>query len=142
MLKYSPGDKSLKVLFIIYEDLECLLKKEKSCQNNTKNSYTRRKAKHKPSGYSLSLNYLFDETKNRRKFHWRKDYIKKFCNDLNELATEIINCKEKETVSSKDKEINLYERQKACHICKEKFCYHKNKKSEYPVYDKVRDHCH
>ena len=26
ILKYSPGDKSLKVPFIIYADLECLLK--------------------------------------------------------------------------------------------------------------------
>ena len=38
-------------------------KKEQSCQNNPKNSYTQRKAKHKPSGYSLSLNCSFDETK-------------------------------------------------------------------------------
>ena len=42
ILKYSPGDKSLKTLFIIYADLECLLKKEQSCQNNPKNSYTQR----------------------------------------------------------------------------------------------------
>ena len=33
-LKYRPGEKSLKVLFIIYADLEYLLKKEQSCQNN------------------------------------------------------------------------------------------------------------
>ena len=47
ILKYSPGDKSLKVTFIIYADLECLLKKEQPCQNNPKNSYTQRKAKEK-----------------------------------------------------------------------------------------------
>ena len=40
ILKYSPGDKSLKAAFIIYADLECLLKKDQSCQNNPKNSYT------------------------------------------------------------------------------------------------------
>ena len=40
ILKYSPGDKSLKVPFIIYADLEYLLKKEQSCQNNPKISYT------------------------------------------------------------------------------------------------------
>ena len=51
ILKYSPGDKWLKVPFIIYADLECLLKKKQSCQNNPKNSYTQKKAKHKPSGY-------------------------------------------------------------------------------------------
>ena len=55
ILKYSPGDKLLKALFIIYVDLEGLLKKEQLCQSNAENSYTEKKAKHKPSGYSLSL---------------------------------------------------------------------------------------
>ena len=142
ILKYSPGDKSLKVPFIIYADLECLLKKEHSSQNNPKNSCTQRKAKHKPSGYSLSLNCLLVETKNRRKFYRRKDCIKKFCNDLKELVTEIISYKEKEMISLTSDQITLYESQKVCHICKEKFCYDKNKKSEYALYHKVRDHCH
>ena len=48
-------------------------KKEQFCQNNPINSYTQRKAKHKPSGYSLSLDCSFDETKNWRKFYRRKD---------------------------------------------------------------------
>ena len=41
----------------------------------------------------------------------------------------------------KDKEVTLYESQNVCHICKEKFCYDKNYKSEYALYHKVRDHC-
>ena len=93
-------------------------KKEQFCQNNPKNSDTQRKAKDKPSGYSLSLNCSFDETKNRRKFYSRKDCIKKFCNNLKELATEIINYEKKEKKPWTDKEIGLYEEQKACHIWK------------------------
>ena len=50
-LKDHHRDKSLRVTFIIYAALECLLKNQKSCQNNPKNSYAERKAKHKPSGY-------------------------------------------------------------------------------------------
>ena len=50
--------------------------------------------------------------------------------------------KKKEMAQLKDKEVILYESQKVCHICKEKLCYDKNKKSEYSFYDKVRDHCH
>ena len=76
-----------------------MLKKKQPRQNNPKNSYTERKARHKPSGYSLSLICLFDETKNRCKFYRRKDFIKRFCNDLKELVTEIINYKEKEMAS-------------------------------------------
>ena len=35
-IKYIPGEKSLKVPFIIFADLECLLKKMQYCQNNPK----------------------------------------------------------------------------------------------------------
>ena len=83
-------------------------KKEQFCQNNPENSYTQGKAKHKPSGYSLSLICSFNETKNRHKFYRRQDCIKRFCNDLKELATEIINYEKKEMTPLKDKEITLY----------------------------------
>ena len=63
----------------------------------------------------------------------RKIYRRKDCN---------INYEVKEMILLTDKEINLYERQKVCHICKGKFCYDKNKKGECDVYHKVRDHCH
>ena len=53
ILKYNPGEKSLKVAFIIYADLECLLQKIDTCNNNPEKSYTEKKAKRKPSGYSL-----------------------------------------------------------------------------------------
>ena len=42
-------------------------KKEQSCYNNPKNSYTLRKSTHKLSYYSLKLNCSFDETENRHK---------------------------------------------------------------------------
>ena len=63
-LKYNHGEKSLKAPFTIYADLECLPIKQQSCQNNPKESYTERKAKHEPSGYALSLICSFDKTKN------------------------------------------------------------------------------
>ena len=85
VLKYRPGDKSLKLPFIIYADLECLLKKEQFCQNNPKNSYTERKAKHKPSGYSLKLNCLFDETKADANFIEEKIVLKSFVKMLKSL---------------------------------------------------------
>ena len=39
-LKYNHAEKSLKVPFAIYVDLECLLIKQQSCQNNPNDSYT------------------------------------------------------------------------------------------------------
>ena len=53
ILKYNPGEKSLKPSFTIYLYLECLLKKEQSCQNNPEKSYTEKKAIHEPSGWTI-----------------------------------------------------------------------------------------
>ena len=44
ILKYNPGEKSLKAPFAIYLDLECLLRKEQSCQNNPRKILHRKKS--------------------------------------------------------------------------------------------------
>ena len=99
-----------------------------SSQNNPENSYTEKKVKHRPSGHVWCSICSFDGTKNRRYFYRRKDRIEKFCKDLKELGTEIINFEEKEMIPLTNKEIKSYEKQKVCHVCKEKFCNDKNKK--------------
>ena len=60
ILIYNHREKRLKVPFMIPADLECLLEKMHSCQNNPKKSYTEKKAKHTPSGYSWFTCCLFD----------------------------------------------------------------------------------
>ena len=119
-IKYLPGEKSLKAPFIICADLECLLKKTQYCQNNPKNSYTEKKAKHKPSGYAWCSICSFDDKKNRRYFYRGKDCIEKFCKDLKELGMEIIYFKKKEMIPLTNKEIKSYEKQKVCYICEKK----------------------
>ena len=42
-IKYLSRDELFKAPFITYADLECLLKKVKSCKNNPENSYTEKK---------------------------------------------------------------------------------------------------
>ena len=41
---------------MIYADLECLLEKTHSCQNNPEKAYTEKKTKHATFGYSLFTN--------------------------------------------------------------------------------------
>ena len=77
-IKYLPGEKSLKAPFIVYADLECILKKAKYCQNNLENYYAEKKAKRKPSRFTWCLICSFD-------------CIETFCKGLKELGTEIIN---------------------------------------------------
>ena len=63
ILKYNYGEKSLKVPFIIYADVECLLEKRHSCQNKFEKSYIEKKTKHTSSGYSILTSCSFDQTK-------------------------------------------------------------------------------
>ena len=51
-IKHLPREKSLKAPFIVYADLECLLKKMLSCKNNSENYYIEKKVKRKPSEYA------------------------------------------------------------------------------------------
>ena len=48
ILKYNHGERSLRTPFVIYADLECLLLKQQSCQNNPDEFYTETKAIHEP----------------------------------------------------------------------------------------------
>ena len=66
------GKKSLKVPFIICADLECLLQKIESSQNNPKKSYTAKKAVHKASGCSLITCCSFDKSQKGKKILRRK----------------------------------------------------------------------
>ena len=136
-IKYNHGEKSLKVSFTIYADLECLLIKQQSCQNNPNESYTERKAMHEPCGYSLDLVSSFDSKQNKQNFYRGKDCIKRFCSDLKELATKIIDYEEKEMIPLTDKENKFYKEQEKCHICQKEFCYDKNEKKEFKYTKKL-----
>ena len=63
--------------------------KQQSCQNNSNKS--ERKAMHEPCGCPLSLICSFDKTKNKHNFYGGRDCIKRFCSDLKEAGTKIVN---------------------------------------------------
>ena len=128
IIKYNHGEKSLKLLFVIYADLECLLEKMSTCQNNPNKSSTTEINKHTPSGYSLFTHCSFDESKNKLNYYRGDDCMKKFCKDLREHATKMIPLTTKEEI--------YYNKQKICYICKKQFDNNDKKQQE------VRDHCH
>ena len=69
---------SLDVPAIIYIDLERLLEKMRSCQNNHGKPYTKKITKHTPSGYSLFTNCSFDLAENRLHCYKEKGSIESF----------------------------------------------------------------
>ena len=98
ILKYKHGGKSMKVPFIIYADLKSLLEKVNTCHNNPKKSSTTKMNKHTLSGYLLFTHYSVDATKNRLDCCRGKDCMERFCKDLKEHATKIINYKKREMI--------------------------------------------
>ena len=62
--------------------------------------------------------------------------MKKFCKDLREHSTKIINHEKKKMISLTTEEKVHYNKQKVCYICKKEFDNNDKKQQ------KVRDHCH
>ena len=86
LYQYNHREKLLKASFAIYADLECLLVKQQSCQNNPNEFYTERKVIHEPCGYALILVISFDSKQNKHNFYRGKDCIKRFSSDLKQLG--------------------------------------------------------
>ena len=108
ILKYNSGEKSLKALFAIYLDLECLLKKEQSCQNNSGKSYTEKKARHERSGWAMFTRCSFDNKENKLNYCRGKDCIEKLCKNIKERTMKIINYEEKEMIPLTHEENKFY----------------------------------
>ena len=77
IIKYNQGEKSMKMPFSVYADLEWLLEKMSTCQNNPNKSSTTKINKHTPSGYSLFTHCSFDESKNKLNCYRGDDCMKK-----------------------------------------------------------------
>ena len=73
ILKYNHGEKSMKILFIIYADMESLLEKNSICHINPNESLTTNINKHTPSCYSLFTHCSCDNTKNRLDYYRGQD---------------------------------------------------------------------
>ena len=114
--KYNHGEKSFKAPFMIYAELECFLEKIHSCQNNPEKSYTQKKTKHTPSGYSFFTIFSFNAAKNKFDCYKGEDCMERFCKYLREHAMKIINYEKKEMMPLTDEEDELYEMQKVCYI--------------------------
>ena len=120
-MKYNQGEKSIKLPFVVYADLECLLEKIITCQNNPN--------KHTPSG--VFAHCLFDKSKNKLNHYRGKYCMRKFCKDLREHATKVINYEKKKMTPLTTKEKIHYNEQEICYICKKEFDKSDKKNDKY-----------
>ena len=137
-IKYNQEEKSIRSPFIISADLECLLDKINTCYNNPEESSTTEIDKHTPSGYSLFTPCSFDKIKNKLDYYGGDDCMEKFCKDLREHATKIINYEKKKMIPLTKKEEKNHNKQEVYYICRKEF----NMGGDDKKYHKVKDHCH
>ena len=116
ILKYNPGEKSLKSSFAIYFDLECLLKKEHQNDN-------------------------LKEKRKKLDYCRRKYCIKKLCDKLTKPGMKIINYGKKKVTPRTYEENMSYREQETCNMCKEKLCMDKDDEN-YKNKRKFKDHFH
>ena len=109
-----------------------------TCYDSPEKSSTAKINKHKPSGYQLFTHCSFNKAENKLDYYRGEGCMKKFCLDLREHVTKIINYKKKETTPLTKKEEKNHSKQNVCHICRKEFnTDHSDKK-----YHKVKGHCH
>ena len=76
-LEFNQYQKSDKAPFIIYADLQCIIKKIDGCKNNPENLSTTKVSKHIPSGISTSTISSFRSIENNHDVYRGKDCKKK-----------------------------------------------------------------
>ena len=89
ILELNQYMKSDKMPYLIYADIESLIKKIDWCANNPEHSSTTKLDEHIPCGYSMSTIWAFDHIENKHTLYRRKDCMKKFCESLREHAKNI-----------------------------------------------------
>ena len=92
ILDFNQNQKSP---FIVYADLECLIKKIHRCKNNPEISSTTKVSENIPSGFSMSTISSFKSIENKHYVYRSKDCTKEFCESLREHAMKIINFEKK-----------------------------------------------
>ena len=119
-LEFNQHQKSDKIAFIIYADLECLIEKIDQCKNNPENSFTTKVRENIPSGFSMSTISSFKSTENKHDVYRGKDYMTKYCESLKEHIMKINKFKTKRMKLLTKEQRESYENVKFCYICKEK----------------------
>ena len=115
-LQFNQYQKSDKVPFIIYADLECMIDRTDGCKNNPENSSTTKVSKHIPSGFSMSTISSFRSIENKLDLYRSKDCMNMFCESLREHSMKIISFKKKKMKLLTKKQQESYENAKICYI--------------------------
>ena len=105
ILKFNRYMKSDKVPYIIYADIEPLIRQIDGCASNSEKSSTIKIGEHNPCRYSMSTIWGIGHIENKHTLYCGKDCMKKFCDSLKEHAKNIILFEKKKNVTINKEEL-------------------------------------
>ena len=118
ILKFNQNMKSDKKPYIIYADLESLIKKIEGCANNPEISSLTKIGEHIPCRYTILTIWAFNHVEDKHTLYCGKDCMKTFCASLREHTKSIICFEKKKMLPLTEKKIKLQEDERtACYIC-------------------------
>ena len=94
-----------KISYVIYADIESLIKKICNCKNNPEKSSRTKIARHIPCGYSLPTISAFNHIENKHSLYCRKDCVKMLCESLRENAKNMIDFEKKKIIPLTKKQL-------------------------------------
>ena len=94
-LAFKEYMKPDKMPYIIYTDIESLIRKIEGCANKSEKSSTTITQEHISSGYSMSTIWGFDRIENKHTLYRGKDRNKTFRDSLREHAKNLITFEKK-----------------------------------------------
>ena len=109
--------KSDKISYIIYDDIESLIKNIDGSANNPEISSATKIGEHISSGYYMPEIWAFDRIENKHTLYCGKDCMKKFCTSLREDVKNINDFEKKKILPLTKEELKLHQNVKVCYIC-------------------------
>ena len=108
-----PSD---KMPYIIYADIESLIKKIDGCANNPQNSSTTKTGEHAPCRYSMPTISGFDHIENKHTLYCGKDSMKKSCTSLRGHSNNIIDFEKKKMLPLTKEKLKPHQDAKVCYV--------------------------
>ena len=128
-----------KMAYIIYADIESLIRKIDGRANNPENSSTTKIGVYIPCRYLMATIQGFDHLEEKHTLYRGSDCMKKFFNSLRKHTKNIIDFEKRKKLPLTKEELKSHQDANVSYICGERIVKTFSKSINYR---KVRDHCH
>ena len=111
ILKYSHGEKLLRVPVAYYSDIKCLINQIDTWHNNPKQTSPTRVSKHDLCGFSTVVKSPLTNIREKNTCYKGEDCVGKYCKELKEWVMKIVNYEIKKMIPLTNDKNDYHEKQ-------------------------------